>query len=140
MAWTAAVGRSHFDYRAGAVFHDAGSLRERLNELADSGDDIGPRSATKVAFAYTGQGSQWVGMGRDLYESEPVAKAVLDRCEAVFREERGVSLLDVMFGRADGNEDLGDTAWGAACPLCAGVRPDRPLGECGHPSRRRLGT
>ena len=140
MAWTAAVGRSHFDYRAGAVFHDAGSLRERLNELADSGDDIGPRSATKVAFAYTGQGSQWVGMGRDLYESEPVAKAVLDRCEAVFREERGASLLDVMFGRADGNEDLGDTAWeqpalyALECALTAlwesvGIRPGVVLGH-----------
>ena len=140
MAWTAGVGRSHFDYRAGAVFHDAQSLRERLIELAESGAGIEPRTATKVAFAYTGQGSQWVGMGRDLYEGEPVARAVLDRCEAVFREERGVSLLDVMFGRPGAEGDLGDTAWeqpalyALECALTAlwasvGITPSVVLGH-----------
>ena len=99
MAWTAAVGRSHFDYRAGAVFHDVGSAarapqrtgrvrRRRRASLCDQ---------SRLRLTRTGQ--PVVGMGRDLYESEPVARAVLDRCEAVFREERGVSLLDVMFGR-----------------------------------------
>ncbi len=140
MAWTAGVGRSHFDYRAGAVFHDAESLRERLIELAESSLNIEPGTPSKVAFAYTGQGSQWVGMGRDLYENEPVARAVLDRCEAVFREERGVSLLDVMFGRAGAEGDLGDTAWeqpalyALECALTAlwakvGITPSVVLGH-----------
>ena len=69
------------------------------------------RAATKVAFVYTGQGSQWLGMGQALYESEPVFRAVLDRCEAVFQEARGASLLDVMFGRPGVKGELGDTAW-----------------------------
>ncbi|MCY3647461.1 MAG: SDR family NAD(P)-dependent oxidoreductase [Chloroflexi bacterium] len=110
-AWTAAIGRSHFDYRRGVAFDDVASLRERLGELAEGSDPVEPRSASKIAFVYTGQGSQWAGMGQALYESEPVARAVLDRCEAVFREARGASLLDVMFGRAEGQGDLGDTAW-----------------------------
>ena len=113
MAWTAGVGRSHFDRRAGVVFHDVASLREQLEAVAGRAGGDGDRApATSVAFAYTGQGSQWSGMGRSLYESEPVARAVMDRCETVFREERGASLLDVMFGRV-GKEsgDLGDTAW-----------------------------
>ncbi len=139
MAWTAGVGRSHFDQRAGVVFHDAGSLREGLKALIQSGEDAGP-AANTVAFAYTGQGSQWVGMGRTLYESEPVARAVLDRCESVFREQRGTSLLDVMFGRTGGEGDLGDTAWeqpalyALECALTAlwasvGVRPAAVLGH-----------
>ena len=111
MAWTAGVGRSHFDHRAGIVFHNAESLREHLRELAETGGGTSSRTPTRVAFAYTGQGSQWVGMGQRLYESEPVARAVLDRCEAVLLQERGTSLLDVMFGRSEGEEDLGDTAW-----------------------------
>jgi acyl transferase domain-containing protein len=111
MAWTAGVGRSHFDCRAGIVFDNAAALRERLGLLADSGGDTEAAAATKVAFAYTGQGSQWTGMGRTLYETEPVVRAILDRCEAVMQEERGASLLDVMFGR-DGKEGkLGETAW-----------------------------
>ena len=111
MAWTAGVGRSHFGHRAGVVFHDVESLRERLRGLAEEDGGASSRTPTRVAFAYTGQGSQWVGMGKGLYQSEPVARAVLDRCEAVLLEERGVSLLDVMFGGAGSKGELGDTAW-----------------------------
>ena len=100
MAWTAGVGRSHFDHRRGVVFRDAGSLRKGLGALIEEGEGSRPRSPRKVAFAYTGQGSQWAGMGLALHDREPVARAVLDRCEDVFRAERGASLLDVMFGRA----------------------------------------
>ncbi len=139
-SWTAGVGRSHFDHRAGVVFHDAGSLRERLSELAESDAGVEPRETGKVAFVYTGQGSQWVGMGKALYETEPVARAVMDRCEEVFRDVRGASLLDVMFGRPGGSGDLGDTAWeqpalyALGCALTAlwasvGVRPDVVLGH-----------
>ena len=140
MSWTASVGRSHFDYRKGVVFDDADSLRERLRALADGGSEAAPRSAAKVAFVYTGQGSQWTGMGQALYESEPVARAVMDRCESAFRESRGSSLLDVMFGRPGAKGDLGDTAWeqpalyALECALTAlwasvGVRPSAVLGH-----------
>ena len=110
MAWTAGSGRSHFPYRAGVPFRDAASLRNALAEVASW--DSRPQSSPprKVAFVYTGQGSQWVGMGRELYETERVAREIFDRCEVAFLEERGKSLLDVMFGLGDG-EDLSDTAW-----------------------------
>ena len=111
MAWTASVGRSHFDVREGVVFRDAESLRSRLEEVAQGEERPVTRGPATVAFAYTGQGSQWTGMGLALYESEPVARAVFDRCEAVFVEERGASLLDLMFGRDGAQGDLADTAW-----------------------------
>ncbi len=139
MAWTAGVGRSHFDHRKGLRFRDAGSLREGLRALADAGGTTAPAAGTpaRVAFAYTGQASQWVAMGKDLYETEPVARAVLDRCDAVLREQRGESLLDVMFGRAG---DLDDAAWtqpaiyALECALTAlwaslGIRPDVVVGH-----------
>ena len=110
MAWTAGVGRSHFAHRAGVVFRDPGSLREQLElvEQRAGKQPAGGLGGGKVAFLYTGQGSQWAGMGRDLYESEPVAREVLERCEAVFREEREGSLLSVMFGDEEG---LDRTEW-----------------------------
>ncbi len=140
MAWTAGVGRSHFDVRAGAVFQDAASLRAQLETLAAGDAGTASRGMERVAFAFTGQGSQWSGMGLALYESEPVARVVFDRCEAVFVEERGASLLDVMFGRAGAQGELGDTAWeqpalyALGCALTAlwasiGVRPDVVLGH-----------
>ena len=50
-------------------------------------------------------------MGAALYQSEPVVRAVLDRCDEVVREQRGVSLLDVLFGRAGAAGGLDDPAW-----------------------------
>ena len=113
MAWTSGAGRSHFSHRSGVVFSDANGLRERLLALSE-GDEQGtvvPHQERKVAFVFTGQGSQWVGMGRELYEREPVFRSVLDRCDRVLAEERGVSLLDVMFGRAGTEGLLDEPAW-----------------------------
>ena len=140
MAWTAAVGRSHFERRAGLVFDDAGSLRAALRELGETDGIAVPTAAKKVAFAYTGQASQWPGMGGALYASEPVFRAVLDRCDAAIAEDRGASLLDVMFGRPGAAGDLDDPRWkqpaiyALECALTAlwaslGVRPDVVVGH-----------
>ena len=138
-AWTAAMGRSHLAHRAGVIFSDIGSLRESLGALAQDGEDPAPGPARRVAFAYTGQASQWVGMGRALYESESVFRDVLDRCDDLLRQDRGVSLLDVMLGSGDAAE-LDDPAWtqpciyAVECALTAlwssvGVRPDVVVGH-----------
>ena len=121
MAWTAGVGRSHFRYRAGLVFRDRVSLelREQLQGgcrprgTRGSGALAGPR----VAFLYTGQGSQWAGMGRELYEAEPVFRSVLDRCEEVFRAERW---RVVVGGDVCGGGSVGPYGVGAAGAVCAG--------------------
>ena len=143
ITWTASVGRSHFDHRAALVFGDTQSLRAGLTKLAETDatpDKPDPQPLTKVAFVYTGEGSQWGGMGEALYKSEPVVRAVLDHCDAVVRAERGASLLDVMFGRTEATDDLNDAAWAQPafyaleCALTAlwasvGIRPNVALGH-----------
>ena len=146
MAWTAGMGRSHFSHRAGVVFRDARSLGERLKALAETegevevGDRPGAGTAPKVAFVYAGQAGRWAGMGEALYESEPLVRAVLDRCEEVLREARGASLLGVMFGRSGSAGDPDDPQWdqpasyALQCALTAlwssvGVRPGLVLGH-----------
>ena len=140
MAWTAGVGRSQFDHRAGVAFRNAESLREGLKTVAEGDRGASAAATTKVAFVYTGQGGQWVGMGKPLYEQEPVVRAVLDRCDRLILEERGTSLLDVMFGRGEATGDLNDAAWAQpavyalGCALTAlwrsiGVSPSVVIGH-----------
>ncbi|MDD9998529.1 MAG: beta-ketoacyl synthase N-terminal-like domain-containing protein, partial [Rhodospirillaceae bacterium] len=47
MAWTASMGRSHFEHRAGVIFTDVASLREGLANLAREGGTPGPQSMDK---------------------------------------------------------------------------------------------
>jgi acyl transferase domain-containing protein len=63
----------------------------------------------RVAFLFTGQGSQYPGMARTLYATEAAARHTLDECEDAFRALRGESLLDVLL--RDDATKIHDTAW-----------------------------
>jgi acyl transferase domain-containing protein len=125
--FTAGSGRSHFNYRAAIPFSCAEDLDAGLEALTQadeatcaSGDVLGvytgvrspSAGSARIGFLFTGQGSQWSGMGLGLYETEPVFRAVLDRCDAIVRDLRGSSLLDVMFGRAGAADGVMGEPWG----------------------------
>ena len=122
------------------MFTDSESLRERLRALVDANGRSQAGTPGKVAFVYAGHGSGWDGRASALYANEPVVRAVLDRCEEVFGEVRGASLLDVMFGRSGAAGDPGDPQWqrpavyALECALTAlwtsvGVSPGVALGH-----------
>ena len=54
----------------------------------------------KTALIFPGQGSQVVGMGTDLYDAMPRARAIMDRANEVL----GFSLTDIMFGTGSEND------------------------------------
>jgi phthiocerol/phenolphthiocerol synthesis type-I polyketide synthase C len=102
--FTAARRRGHLEDRlavAGAS-HDevAGSIEAWLDGRAVPGVSAGGSldgEAPRVAFLFSGQGSQWVGMGRELWHTEPVFQHYLERAaEAIDRLVEGWSLLDVL--------------------------------------------
>ena len=86
------TGQRHLPRRAAVIAGTREEMVRSLEELADGGEPDGavqsavPRagSAPQVAFLFTGQGSQTPGMGRSLYETQPVFKAALDRCFELF--------------------------------------------------------
>ena len=140
MAWTAGVGRSHFGMRAGLPFSDEAELRSKLRALVAAERAPDPGAASRVALVFTGEGGQWVGMGRSLHDGEPVVREVLERCDRTMRELRGASLLDVMFGRSTAAGSLHDAAWtqpalyAVQCAMAKlwasiGIRPVAVLGH-----------
>ena len=100
VAYTAAVGRAHFDHRIADVVNDAGGLAALLS---------GQRAAVageqpKVAMMFTGQGSQYPGMGRPLYERSPVFQEQLDECDRLFAPHLGRSIRDLILRDGSGDE------------------------------------
>ncbi|MEV0263621.1 thioester reductase domain-containing protein [Streptomyces sp. NPDC050617] len=114
----AALGRAQLPYRASLVASSEGELRDRLVEFAGGSSAQGvvsgraaPRRRAKVAFLFTGQGSQYPGMGRGLYDTEPAFRAALDECDALLRGRLDRPLLDVLYGGAQDTALLDRTAY-----------------------------
>ncbi|MDQ0444756.1 type I polyketide synthase [Methylobacterium persicinum] len=53
--------------------------------------------AAEVAFVYSGNGSQWAGMGREAYEENAAFRAAFDRIDALFQTHADWSLKDALY-------------------------------------------
>ncbi len=110
---TAGAGRAHFEHRAALVVNSVDSARELLGALADDlpapglvrGDCV---DAPKTAWLFPGQGSQYAGMARELFETEPVFADTMTRCAEAVAGVLEKPLLDVIFD-TEGGEALKQT-------------------------------
>ncbi|MFJ1867529.1 type I polyketide synthase [Streptomyces sp. NPDC088097] len=110
---TRATGRSHFRHRAAAAVSSVEELGAHLERWsAPVRGEEKPDAFRKVAFLFTGSGSQYVGMGRSLYGRFPVFTRYVDECDALFAPLLGRSVRAVMFGEApDAEETLARTSF-----------------------------
>jgi myxalamid-type polyketide synthase MxaC len=97
----AAVGRSHHDHRLAVVARSKPEALAKLNAHLEGQTVPGLASgrrpldqAPPVVFAFSGQGSQWAGMGCALLDTEPVFRRTIDECDALFKVATGSGLID----------------------------------------------
>ncbi|MBP7570507.1 MAG: acyltransferase domain-containing protein, partial [Acidobacteria bacterium] len=110
ICYTAATGRAHLPVRAACSAASIAEAREQLSALADfreaPGLLLGRAKAgrnTEIVFMFTGQGGQFAGMARQLYDSEPAFRASLDRTAGLFGPSLDRPLLEVLYP-PDGDE------------------------------------
>ena len=105
-----------------SVAHSRGNLKYRLNILARSPKELeeyleaylkkeilpeiisAPEYETpskEIAFLFTGQGSQYPEMGRDLYETQPNFKHWIDQCEQILSKHCDIPLTKLLFESDD---------------------------------------
>jgi acyl transferase domain-containing protein/NAD(P)-dependent dehydrogenase (short-subunit alcohol dehydrogenase family)/acyl carrier protein len=66
-------------------------------------------SERNVAYLFTGQGSQYAGMGQALYQREKVFRQAIDACASVLDEQLGFPLVELLWG--DESSQLNDTQY-----------------------------
>ncbi|MFN8072362.1 MAG: SDR family NAD(P)-dependent oxidoreductase [Mycobacterium sp.] len=103
---TAGTARAHLEHRAACVVNSLDSARELLDALADDRPAPGLvrgdcADAPKTAWLFPGQGSQYVGMARELFDTEPVFAETMTRCAEAVAGILDRPLLDVIFGIDD---------------------------------------
>ncbi len=107
VAGTLALRRSHLSHRAAVVSGDRESLLVGLDALArgEMADGLvrgvsrgGSGIGSGVAFLFSGQGSQWAGMGGGLWDSSSVFAESMQACVDAFASYLDFSLEDVLRG------------------------------------------
>jgi acyl transferase domain-containing protein len=94
VVYTASLRRAHLDHRLAVVASDAVEAAARLGEAVASPEAAAAAAgAPRVVFVFPGQGSQWLGMGRELAAREPAFRASLEASDAAVQRESGFSVL-----------------------------------------------
>ncbi|MEM7535098.1 MAG: aminotransferase class III-fold pyridoxal phosphate-dependent enzyme [Chloroflexota bacterium] len=116
VCYTANTGRMHFNHRLALV---ATTREEAYEQLASFGEAASPMKqdsvkknsvkknsvkrnrVPRIAFLFTGQGAQYVNMGRELYETEPTFRKTVDQCDEILQPYLSESLIDIMYSDED---------------------------------------
>ena len=146
LCYTAAARRSHHDHRLAVLGTSRAQMSEALRDFRNGtrrpGLSVGrhlPAQTSKVVFVFSGQGSQWFGMGQRLYMEEAVFRDALDTCDHAIRTHLGQSILDDLFAdrawsRLDDIDVVQPAIFAVQVALASlwnawGVKPDAVIGH-----------
>jgi malonyl CoA-acyl carrier protein transacylase len=104
VAYAINTGRAHLAHRRALSFSGTEDLREQLAMVAAGNEPANAMAGAlegtdrpRVVFLFTGQGAQYAGMGRSLYETQPTFRRSLERCQEILRGSLERPLVSVMF-------------------------------------------
>ncbi|MGU3496023.1 amino acid adenylation domain-containing protein [Xanthobacteraceae bacterium A53D] len=91
-------GRRAFDHRCAVTARTAGELAGKLRAGAAA---VGAEGGRPIVFLFPGQGAQARNMGRGLYDSEPLFRALVDQGASAMAEVTGTDIRDLLFADAE---------------------------------------
>ncbi|ELS04099.1 polyketide synthase family protein [Xenococcus sp. PCC 7305] len=95
--------RSHFNHRVTCLSNSTAQLAKQLTAFITGKEIPGVtvscvgNQAPKICWLFTGQGSQYIGMGQQLYNTQPVFREALNRCADILQTYLDKPLLETIF-------------------------------------------
>ncbi|HHP7231149.1 MAG TPA: SDR family NAD(P)-dependent oxidoreductase, partial [Xenococcaceae cyanobacterium] len=142
ICFTANTGRTHFNHRLAITAESISQLSAQLSSyLANDRKTSGiVSSKSKIAFLFTGQGSQYARMGEQLYQTQPKFRQTLDSCAEILQTYLGVNIIEVIYPNSELNLSLNQTQYTqpaiftleyalAQMWLSWGIQPDVVMGH-----------
>lgn len=109
-------GKADLPYRFTVSGVNREQLVERLQAFLDTNNRLGislrhyekldAQQDTKLVFLFTGQGSQYLGMGKELYDHNPAFKSAFDECDELFDPYLNKSLVDLIYSNQYSSKDI----------------------------------
>ena len=141
VGFTLQEGRRAWSYRRTILCRNRDEALSALNGTAPHcvATDRAEQYAPTVAFMFSGQGAQYVGMGAELYQRDATFRGAVDACHRILAGEVSRDIRDVMFG-TDTAHQLTSTDWAqpalftleyalAQLWMARGVRPTAMIGH-----------
>lgn len=110
ICYSANTGRSQFEHRLSIIANSLTTAQEKLtcfinNEATTNlfTNQINSPSRPKIAFLFTGQGSQYQNMGWELYQTAPLFRETIDKCCELLLANFGLDLRPFFFKQENQN-------------------------------------
>ncbi|NET25422.1 type I polyketide synthase [Okeania sp. SIO1I7] len=104
ICFSASRGRTHFAERLAIVAESNSDLEQKLADFLEDNETNGvvirgkaQNQEKDIAFLFTGQGSQYIDMGRQLYETQPTFHKIIDQCNEILKKYLEIPLLEVIY-------------------------------------------
>ncbi|MBP0010702.1 SDR family NAD(P)-dependent oxidoreductase, partial [Roseofilum sp. Belize Diploria] len=104
ICYTANTGRKHFNHRLATIAATQQELLEKIKSYQRKEYGIGQfygeslnSKIVKIAFLFTGQGSQYINMGRQLYEKARIFRQTLEQCDQILQPYLETSILEIIY-------------------------------------------
>ncbi|CAL8118587.1 unnamed protein product [Orchesella dallaii] len=139
IAHTANTGRASFSHRVILTAKNCADAKKMIQSKKYLKNEAPEGQSEKVCFLFTGQGSQYVGMSKQLYDTSPVFRMNFDKCNKIFQEQFKLNLKEAIWG-SPSTAQLSKSLYSQTAIFCVeyallklweswGIKPDYVLGH-----------